>query len=105
MTQESDWFKLEEAFLQMKPYSDIEMACTATVSPNGLNLAGRYGASMLSLAATSPVGVELLAGHWEIATAIAAENGQTSPARTGVSSGSCTSPRPRRKRAGSASTA
>ena len=67
--------------------------------------AGRYGASMLSLAATSPVGVELLAGHWEIATAIAAENGQTSPARTGVSSGSCTSPRPRRKRAGSASTA
>ncbi len=77
VTEESDWFKLEDAFLQLKPYSDIEMACTATVSPNGPNLAGRYGASLLSLAATNPAGVELLANHWDVASTIAAENGRT----------------------------
>ena len=77
ITEKSDWFTLEEAFLQMKPYSDIEMACTATVSPNGPNLAGRYGASLLSLAATNPVGAELLANHWDVASTVAAENGQT----------------------------
>ena len=76
ITEETDWYKLDGSFLQMKPYSNIEMACTATVSPNGPNLAGRYGASLLSLAATNPVGVELLAGHWKIASEIAAENGQ-----------------------------
>lgn len=77
VTAETDWFKMDGAFLQMKPYSDIEMACTATVSPNGPNLAGRYGASLLSLAATNPVGSGLLGNHWEIATQVASENGRT----------------------------
>ena len=77
ITEETDWFKLEEAYLQLNPYSTIEMACTATISPNGPNLAGRYGASLLSLAATNPVGVELLASHWDIASKIAAENDRT----------------------------
>lgn len=77
VTEETDWYKLEGAYLQMKPYSDIEMACTATVSPNGPNLAGRFGASLLSLAATNPAGVELLADHWEVATLVAAENNRT----------------------------
>jgi limonene 1,2-monooxygenase len=76
VTEETDWYKMDGAYLQMKPYSDIEMACTATVSPNGPNLAGKYGASLLSLAATNPAGVGLLA-NWEIATQIAAENGQS----------------------------
>ena len=77
ITHESDWFRMEDAYLQLKAYSKIEMACTATVSPNGPNLAGKYGASLLSLAATAPAGVELLASHWEIASTVAAENNQT----------------------------
>ncbi|CAB4850761.1 unannotated protein [freshwater metagenome] len=77
VTEETDWYKLDEAYLQMKPYSKVEMACTATVSPNGPNLAGKYGASLLSLAATFPEGVELLESHWNIASKIAAENNQT----------------------------
>lgn len=77
ITHESDWFRMEDAYLQLKAYSKIEMACTATVSPNGPNLAGKYGASLLSLAATTPAGVELLASHWEIASTVAAENNQT----------------------------
>ncbi len=77
VTETTDWFTADRAVLQIKPYSSIEMACTATVSPNGPNLAGRYGASLLSLAATDPVGVGMLAGHWDIATTVAAENNQT----------------------------
>ena len=77
ISHESDWFKMEDAFLQLKPYSNIEMACTATVSPNGPNLAGKYGASLLSLAATAPAGVELLSNHWQIASEVAEANGQT----------------------------
>ena len=77
VTEQTDWYRMDGAYLHMKPYSDIEMACTATVSPNGPNLAGRFGASLLSLAATNPVGVGLLADHWKIATQVAGENNQT----------------------------
>ena len=77
VTEETDWYKIQDAYLHVAPYSTIEKAVTATVSPTGPKLAGKYGAGILSLAATNPMGVELLAGHWDIAEQIAAENGRT----------------------------
>jgi len=77
VTHHSDWFTLENAKLQMKPYSDFEVVVTAAVSPTGPKLAGKFGTGMMSLAATDPVGIERLAEHWEILQAEARENGHS----------------------------
>jgi limonene 1,2-monooxygenase len=77
VTQKSDWFTLDQAVLQILPYSKFEIAVTGAVSPAGPKLAGRHGTGLLSLAATDPVGVERLAGHWDIVEAEAAEHGHT----------------------------
>ena len=77
VTHKSDWFTLNEAVLQIGPYSDFEVAVTGAVSPSGPKLAGRFGTGLLSLAATDPVGVERLAGHWDIVEAEASEHGHT----------------------------
>jgi limonene 1,2-monooxygenase len=77
VTRTSDWFDLRDARLQWKPYSDFEVAVTAAISPSGPKLAGKHGASLLSLAATDPVGVERLADHWDVAVAEAERHGNT----------------------------
>ncbi|PUA82799.1 LLM class flavin-dependent oxidoreductase [Nocardioides currus] len=77
VTHRADWFTLEEAVLQMRPYSDFEVAVTGAVSPSGPKLAGRLGTSLLSLAATDPAGIERLAGHWDIVESEAAAHGHT----------------------------
>jgi len=77
VTEKTDWYDLDRAYIQIAPYSDIQTAVTATVSPTGPKLAGKYGAGILSLAATDPAGAEKLQEHWGIAEQIAAENGQT----------------------------
>ncbi|PKZ64554.1 LLM class flavin-dependent oxidoreductase [Gordonia terrae] len=76
VTEQTDWYTLKDAYLHLAPYSKIQKAVTATVSPTGPKLAGKYGAGILSLAATNPVGVELLAEHWGIAEQLASESGQ-----------------------------
>jgi limonene 1,2-monooxygenase len=76
VTHKSDWFSLKNAVLQIKPYSDFDVAVTAAVSPSGPRLAGRLGTGMLSLAATDPVGIERLAQHWEVVETEAAEHGR-----------------------------
>ncbi|MCE3551101.1 LLM class flavin-dependent oxidoreductase [Pseudonocardia sp. RS11V-5] len=75
VTAKTDWFTLQDAVLQLPRYSDFEIAVTAAVSATGPALAGRFGTSLLSLAATDPVGIERLAGHWEIVQAEAAQHG------------------------------
>lgn len=77
VTEETDWYTCRDAYLQVPPYSDFQTCVTATVSPTGPKLAGKFGSGILSLAATNPLGVELLANHWQIAEEIAAENGTT----------------------------
>lgn len=76
VSEKTDWYDLNGAYLQVAPYSTIHTAVTATVSPNGPKLAGRHGAGLLSLAATDPAGAAVLRQHWGIAEEIAAENGQ-----------------------------
>lgn len=64
-------------YLHLRPYSDIEMAVTGAWSPTGPNLAGRYGAGLLSLGATTPKGIELLESHWQIVQASAERSAKT----------------------------
>ncbi len=77
VTEKTDWFTCDNAVLQMKPYSDFDIAVAASISPSGSKLAGRYGTGLLSIAATNPMAVELLAGHWATVETEAAEHGHT----------------------------
>ena len=77
VTEKTDWFTCDKAVLQMQPYSDFDIAVAASISPSGSKLAGRYGAGLLSIAATDPMGFEMLAGHWQVWNEQAAEHGHT----------------------------
>lgn len=52
VTKKTDWFELNEARLQMTPYSrpSVEMCAASQVSPTGASAAGRHGMGLLSLA-------------------------------------------------------
>ncbi len=65
---QTDWFTLRDARLQLRPYTypHFEIAVAATVSPAGPRTAGRYGAGVLSLGATSMGGFAVLGDHWKI---------------------------------------
>jgi limonene 1,2-monooxygenase len=65
---QTDWFTLRDARLQLRPYTypHFEIAVAATVSPAGPRTAGRYGAGLLSLGATSMGGFAVLGDHWKI---------------------------------------
>lgn len=81
VTRKTDWFDLQDARLQMLPYSNFDMATVSVLSPSGPLLAGRHGMGMLSVAATDPDGIEKLLGHWEIMEQEAASHGQPKPLR------------------------
>jgi len=77
VSHESDWFTLREARLQMTPYSrpHVEIAVASQVSPTGARAAGRHGAGLLSLGATSTGGFNALSSNWAIAEDMAREHG------------------------------
>lgn len=78
VTETTDWYSLVEAELQLRPFAgSIETAVAGAFSPSGPKLAGRYGTSLLSLAATEPAAVDLLAGHWDVMQEEAKQYGQT----------------------------
>jgi limonene 1,2-monooxygenase len=79
VTMESDWFTLRDARLQLKPFTTggLEAAVASVASPIGAELAGRHGASLLSIGATTDVGFEALARNWEIATNEAEKAGRS----------------------------
>jgi limonene 1,2-monooxygenase len=68
VTKVTDWFTVKDARLQLRPYSDpcFEIAVAAQVSPSGPRLAGRFGASLLSLGATNTGGFDVLGSHWQV---------------------------------------
>lgn len=78
VTHHSDRIDLTEARLHLRPYSDplFDIAVAAVASPAGAQLAGRYGAGVLSLGATLAIGMDVLAHHWTIQEETAAEHGQ-----------------------------
>ena len=79
VSRTTDWFTLRDARLQLRPYSDpcFEIAVAAQVSPSGPRLAGRFGASLLSIGATSAGGFDILGSHWQVMEERAAEFGTT----------------------------
>lgn len=78
LTVKTDWFELRDAALQLAPYSaELPIAFTAMESPFGPSLAGRYGAGLLSLSATSATGYAALGRHWGVVEEQAAAHGQT----------------------------
>ncbi len=79
VTCKTKWFELNEAQLQLQPYSKpmVEMAVASQVSPAGARAAGTHGLGLLSIGATSAGGFDALASNWEIYERKAAENKQT----------------------------
>jgi limonene 1,2-monooxygenase len=78
VTHDAGWFNCQEAVLQFRPYSYplFDIAVASSISPSGPKLAGKYGAGMLSLAATTPAGFDVLDSHWAVAEESAAAAGQ-----------------------------
>jgi limonene 1,2-monooxygenase len=72
---ETDWFICRDAVLQMKPYSNFDVACASTMSPSGSKLAGRFGTGMISVAATEPAAFEVLDYNYKVWNEEAALNG------------------------------
>jgi limonene 1,2-monooxygenase len=79
VTEKTDWFELNEARLQMTPFSrpHIEIAVASQVSPTGARAAGKHGVGLLSIGATSAGGFNALASNWAIAEEQAKEHGVT----------------------------
>ncbi|WP_220187421.1 LLM class flavin-dependent oxidoreductase [Pseudonocardia pini] len=74
VTRKTDWFTLQDAALQLRPYSDdIEIRVAAMVSPSGPRLAGRHGLGLFQFGVP---GEDALAGTWRIMEETAAEHGK-----------------------------
>lgn len=77
VTKKTEWFTLNEARLQMTPFTrpSVEIAVANQISPTGARAAGRHGAGLLSIGATTAGGFNALATNWAIAEEQARDNG------------------------------
>ncbi|ONF95558.1 LLM class flavin-dependent oxidoreductase [Sphingomonas jeddahensis] len=77
VTKKTDWFELNEARLQMLPYSrpSVEISVASQVSPSGATAAGRHGLGLLSIGATQTGGFNALTSNWAIAESQARDSG------------------------------
>ena len=75
---ESEWFKLNDAKLQLKPLQeDMEFAVASIVSPSGMTLAGKHRAGVLSIGSLTQDGIRALPLQWSFAEDSAAKHGNT----------------------------
>jgi limonene 1,2-monooxygenase len=75
---DSDWFTLRAAALQILPVQEnMPMATASSISPSGMQIAGKYGIGVLSIASTSTEGIAALPTQWSFAEEAAAKHGQT----------------------------
>ena len=79
VTAKTDWFELNEARLQMTPYTRpmVQMSVASQVSPTGARAAGKHGLGLLSIGATQSGGFNALSSNWAIAEEQAAASGHT----------------------------
>ena len=82
ITYKSDWFELNEAMLQLRPFTKpyMPIAVASVQSPAGVALAGKYGASVLTITVPrdpSATGGTNLKFLWDIAEDSAAEHNQS----------------------------
>jgi limonene 1,2-monooxygenase len=77
-SHESEWFTLRDAELQILPLQDdMPMVTASSISPSGMQLAGKHGIGVLSIASNSTEGIAALPTQWSFAEDAAAEHGQT----------------------------
>jgi limonene 1,2-monooxygenase len=81
ITYKSDWFELNEALLQLRPYQKPHMpvSVASVQSPAGVVLAGKYGASVLTITVPrdpSPNNAYELQALWNVAEESAEAHGQ-----------------------------
>jgi limonene 1,2-monooxygenase len=79
VTMETDWFTLQDARLQLRPFSEpnLEVAVAASISPTGAIAAGTYDTGLLSIAATTRQGFDAIGTHWNTWNEVAAQHGHT----------------------------
>ena len=80
LTVKSDWFELNEAVLQLRPYQrpSIPVAVASVQSPAGVQVAGKYGAAVLSLSIPrDTVRQTSLKELWAIGEETAEKHGKT----------------------------
>ncbi|QGZ93661.1 LLM class flavin-dependent oxidoreductase [Terricaulis silvestris] len=79
VTEQTDWYTLKNARVHLLPYSpNLEIAVASAATPSGGRLAGKYGLSMLCVAATDARGgFNVLDVNWKHACDAAAEHGNT----------------------------
>jgi limonene 1,2-monooxygenase len=75
VTAKTDWFTCDDAVLQVRPYSNFDVAVASSISPSGSKLAGRYGTGLLSIAATEPAAFQVLDYNFQVWTEEATRNG------------------------------
>jgi limonene 1,2-monooxygenase len=68
VTKSTEWFDVVEGVLQLRPYTfpAPEVCVAATFSPSGPKAAARFGANLLSVAATEEGGFDALGAHWGV---------------------------------------
>jgi len=79
VTMKTDWFEMNQARLHLAPYTHprFPIAVASTLTPAGMQAAGKYGLGVLSLGAGIPGGPDALANQWRIAEDEAAKAGHT----------------------------
>ena len=74
---DSEWFTLRDAALQILPMQeDMPMVTASSISPSGMQIAGKHGIGALSIASTSTEGIAALPTQWGFAEEAAAQHGQ-----------------------------
>ena len=83
VSYECEWFTLREGRLQLKPYQRpmMPIAVASTLSPAGMQSAGKHGAGVLSVASYSEQGLTALQTQWSFAEEAAAKAGKPAPDR------------------------
>ena len=75
---ESEWITLRDAQLQILPLQEeLPMVTASSLSPSGMQIAGKYGIGVLSIASTSSEGLQALPTQWSFAEEAAAKHGST----------------------------
>ena len=79
VNRKTDWFTLNEARLQLMPYTQpaMEMAVACSRSPVGAVASGKHGIGMLSIGGTSDEALLAHAKNWSIHEEAAAKAGKT----------------------------
>lgn len=77
VTMHTDGFTLQDARLQLRPYSEpnLEVAVAASISPTGAVAAGKHGIGLLSIAATTSQGFDAIGTHWKTWSETAEQHG------------------------------